>query len=81
MEILLFLPGEIFSVALITCNKFTQVATALLKFYKFTQVQPCHHRWPDQWQLQEVGGCLQKNMLLLKLIITTVEIEFYHHGS
>jgi len=70
-------------------NKFTQVATALLDLWnfissssnKFTQVQPCHHRWPDQWRLQWVGGCLQKSMILLKLIFITIEIDFYHHGS
>jgi len=35
-----------------------------MKFYvlisanKFTQVRPYHYKWPDQWQLQWVAGCL-----------------------
>ena len=67
-----FLPVEIFSIALISSNKFTQVALHscmdLWNFVssssnKFTQVQPCHHRWSDQWRLQWVGGCLKKSTL------------------
>jgi len=39
VEILLFLPGEIFSVDLISANKFTQVATPLLDLWSFISLQ------------------------------------------
>jgi len=36
---------------------------------EFTQVPPCHHRWPDQWWLQWVWVCLQKSVDPLRHMI------------
>ena len=88
-----FFLWKIFSIPLISSNKFTQVATALLDLWnfissssnKFIQVQPCHHRWPASvsWGLpaEEHESSWNWFFTTVEIDFTTMEVDSYNLGK
>ena len=92
-KIFFFFLWKIFSIPLISSNKFTQVATALLGLWncissssnKFIQVQPCHHRWPASvsWGLpaEEHESSWNWFFTTVEIDFTTMEVDSYNLGK